>query len=73
MRNTEIEKEQIIEAVKLEQDEWVLKAIKRLLDIDFENEMPREHLTILNERMADYKADPTNLLNWEDVKKDFSN
>ena len=72
MINTEIEKKQIIEAVKLEQDEWVLKAIKRLLEIDYADEIPEEHLTILNERLEQYKADPANVLDWEAVKKDLS-
>ena len=69
MTNTEIEKSQIIEAVKLEQDEWVLKAIKRLLEIDYSEEIPDEHLTVLNERLEEYKKDPSSGLEWEDVKK----
>ena len=71
MTNTEIEKKQIIEAVKLEQDEWVLKAIKRLLEIDYTEEVTDEHLTILNERLEEYKNDPTAVLDWEDAKKDL--
>ena len=71
MTNTEIEKKQIIEAVKLEQDEWVLKAIKRLLEIDYTEDVNNEHLTILNERLEEYKKDPTAVLDWEDAKKDL--
>ena len=69
MTNTEIEKKQIIEAVKLEQDEWVLKAIKRLLEIDYTEDVTNEHLAILNERLEEYKNDPTAVLDWEDAKK----
>ena len=71
MTNTEIEKKQIIEAVKLEQDEWVLKAIKRLLEIDYTEDVTNEHLAILNERLEEYKNDPTAVLDWEDAKKDL--
>ena len=71
MTNTEIEKKQIIEAVKLEQDEWVLKAIKRLLEIDYTEDITNEHLAILNERLEEYKNDPTAVLDWEDAKKDL--
>ena len=71
MTNTEIEKKQIIEAVKLEQDEWVLKAIKRLLEIDYTEDVTNEHLAILNERLEGYKNDPTAVLDWEDAKKDL--
>ena len=71
MTNTEIEKKQIIEALKLEQDEWVLKAIKRLLEIDYTEDVTNEHLAILNERLEEYKNDPTAVLDWEDAKKDL--
>ena len=71
MTKTEIEKKQIIEAVKLEQDEWVLKAIKRLLEIDYTEDVTNEHLAILNERLEEYKNDPTVVLDWEDAKKDL--
>ena len=71
MTNTEIEKKQIIEAVKLEQDEWVLKAIKRLLEIDYTEQTSDEHLAILNERLEEYKNDPTAVFDWEDAKKDL--
>ena len=71
MTNTEIEKKQIIEAVKLEQDEWVLKAIKRLLEIDYTEDVTNEHLAILNERLEEYKNDPTVVLDWDETKKDL--
>ena len=71
MTNTEIEKKKIIEAVKLEQDEWVLKAIKRLLEIDYTEDVTNDHLAILNERLEEYKNDPTAVLDCEDAKKDL--
>jgi hypothetical protein len=37
---------------------------------DTENsELSKEHKKILDERLANYKSDPDNLLDWDDVKK----
>ena len=33
--------------------------------------LSKEHKAILNERLANYKSDPENLLDWEDVRKDL--
>jgi len=39
---------------------------------DTENvELSEEHKKILDERLANYKSDPDNLLDWDDVKKDL--
>jgi len=39
---------------------------------DTENaELSDEHKKILDERLANYKSDPDNLLDWDDVKKDL--
>ena len=70
--NMQTGKKQIIEAIETEKDEWVLKAIKKLLDIDYSDDLPEDHLFILNERLEEYKNNPTNMLDWEDVKKDLS-
>ena len=68
--NIELEKERIIEQLLLVQDEWLLKAMKKLLDIDSE-EISDEHQFILNERIASYKADPGNVLDWEKFKEEL--
>jgi putative addiction module component (TIGR02574 family) len=34
-------------------------------------EISDAHKKILDERLANYKSDPDNLLDWEDVKKDI--
>lgn len=41
--NIELERSQIIEALNHVNDEWLIKAIKRLLGIDFNNEAPDNH------------------------------
>ncbi|MFK7806356.1 MAG: addiction module protein [Saprospiraceae bacterium] len=35
-------------------------------------ELSEEHKKILNERLANYKSDPENLLDWDDVRKDLN-
>ena len=36
-----------------------------------DTELSEEHKKILDQRLANYKSDPTNLLNWDDVKKNI--
>ena len=67
--NLESEKKKIIESIIEEQDEWVLKAIKKLLDLDYSDDIPEGHKNILNDRATEYNANPTNVLDWETVKK----
>jgi hypothetical protein len=70
--NMEIEKEKIINAIELETDEWVIKAIKKLLDIDYTSDISKEHEFILNERIAEYNSGDIETSDWEDVKRDLS-
>jgi hypothetical protein len=34
-------------------------------------ELSKEHKKILDERLANYKSDPDNLLDWDNVRKDL--
>lgn len=70
--NIEAEKKKIIDGIIEVQDEWVLKAIKKLLDLDYSDEVSEEHKDILNDRIAEYNADPTEVIDWEIVKKGLS-
>lgn len=57
-----------------EEDDWVLKAISRLLNIyEYDYELSEEQKRILDERMAEYEANPQNVIPWEDVKKELMN
>lgn len=69
----EIEKRLIINEIKNIQDEWILKAIKKLLDIDYEAEVSEEHQQVLNDRIASYETDPSQVLEWDEVKKELLN
>ena len=59
-------KKDIIRGVLNTNDEWVLKAIRKLLDID---DIPEAHKVILSEREAEYNSSPEKLIDWEDVQK----
>ncbi|CAN5593985.1 hypothetical protein BH11BAC5_BH11BAC5_24790 [soil metagenome] len=67
------EKKQIINGIIEEKDEWVLKAIKKLLDLDYGEDISDEHKNILNDRIADYKTNPADFMDWENFKKNLLN
>jgi urocanate hydratase len=69
--NLEAEKRKIIDGVIQEQDEWVLKAIKKLLDLDYDDKVIEEHKHILNERIAHYGSNSKDALDWENFKRDL--
>ncbi len=71
--NIEMEKKLIINEIKKTQDKLILKAIKKLLDIDYEKDVSGEHQQVLNDRIASYEAEPTLVLEWDEVKKEILN
>ena len=64
------EKKQIIRELLKTKDERVLKAIRKLLDLEVE-EIPEEHRLVLNERVAEYESDPDNVIDWETLKEEL--
>ncbi len=66
--NIESERQIIIEKLNEVNEEWLLKAIKRLLEID---EVEEEHKKIIDERLSDYSRNPEDLLEWDDVKNEL--
>lgn len=64
------EKKQIIREILKTKDEWVLKAIRKLLDLEVD-EIPEEHRLVLNERVAEYESDPDNVIDWETLKEEL--
>lgn len=59
--NRDEEKKLIIQEVLVLEDEWVIKAIKKLLDLDSyeETSFSEDHRLILEERREQYKKDPS--------------
>jgi hypothetical protein len=58
--NIDIEKREIIKEILNVEDEWVIRAIKKLLDIDVNGdaEFGDEHKYILEERLEEYEKNP---------------
>lgn len=55
------------------QDEWVIRAIEKLLDIEDYDETPDWHRSLLNERVEQYEAKPSDVVKWDDIKKRWKN
>ena len=55
------EKKRIIREVLTLRDEWIIKAIKKLLDLDMDDEsdFSEQHTLILKERMEEYRRNPS--------------
>jgi len=55
------EKKRIIQEVLTLRDEWIIKAIKKLLDLDLDDkdDFSEEHTLILKERMEEYRRNPS--------------
>ena len=70
--NIELEKLQIIEELNHVNDEWLLKAIKRLLGLDYEDAIPEEHKQILDSRINAYESGQAETIEWEEAKKRLS-
>ncbi len=68
--NIELERSQIIEELNHVNDEWLLKAIKRLLGLDYpEDDIPEEYKRILDDRMQEYDAGRAETMGLDEAKK----
>ena len=65
-----IDKAKIIEAIQQTDDEWVLLAINRLLQIE-EEEIPEWHKEILGQRLKDIEEGRAVFHSWDEVKKEI--
>ena len=70
--NIELEKKQIIEELNEVHDEWLLKAIKRLLGLDYDDEVPEEHKQVLEGRIKSYESGESKGVEWDEAKKRLS-
>ncbi|MBI1780990.1 MAG: addiction module protein [Sphingobacteriales bacterium] len=61
-------KKDIILGVLNTEDEWILKAIRKLLDIE---DIPEAHKLILEERQEEYYSNPNKLIDWDDLQKEI--
>lgn len=68
--NIDVEKKQIIREILNLKDDWVIKAIRKLLDLDIED-ISEEHKLILNDRIADYETRPDDVIDWETLRAEL--
>ena len=68
--NIDIEKKEIIKEILSLKDDWVIKAIRKLLDLEIED-IPEEHKLILNDRIANYENKPGDVIDWETLKSEL--
>ncbi|MEP7128384.1 MAG: hypothetical protein ABI729_05930 [Chitinophagales bacterium] len=69
--NIESEKKLVINEILNVKEEWVIKAIKRLLEIDESYNISKEHMTILEERISQYASHPDDVLDWDKIKEEM--
>lgn len=65
-----IDKVKIIEAIQQTDDEWVLLAINRLLQIE-EEEIPEWHKEVVEQRLKDIEEGKAVFHSWDEVKKEI--
>jgi hypothetical protein len=64
------DKKEIIREVLKTEDQWILMAIRKLLNLHVED-VSEEHRHILNERIAEYEANPGNVIDWDALKAEL--
>ena len=64
------DKKEIIREILRTEDDWVLKAIRKLLNLQVED-ISEEHKHILNERIAEYESNTDNVIDWEILKAEL--
>ncbi len=65
-----IDKTRMIEAIQQTDNEWVLLAINRLLQIE-EEEIPEWHKEIVEQRLKDIEEGKAVFHSWDEVKKEI--
>ena len=63
----------IVNRIEAIEEEWLIRAIEKLLDIEDNDEPADWHLPIVREAYEKYKANPTDAVKWEDLKKKWDN
>lgn len=64
--STNIDKEQLIEAIRETDDERILFAISRLLQVD--DDIPEWHKDILQQRLKDIEEGKAVFHDWDEIK-----
>lgn len=71
--NIEQEKQQIIAALQQRDEEWLIVALQKLLDIEPAHPFSDEHKTVIEERIEAYKKNPNDFISLDELKETFRN
>jgi hypothetical protein len=63
----------IVDRIETIEEEWLIRAIEKLLDIKDNDESPDWHLPLVKEAYEKYKANPGDVVKWEYIKKKWDN
>jgi len=63
----------IVDKIETIQEEWLIRAIEKLLDIEDTDESPYWHLPLVQEAHEKYNANPKDGIDWKDLKKEWDN
>ena len=64
-------KKLIVDRIEGIQEEWLIRAIEKLLDIEDKDESPDWHLPLVKEALEKYEANPKDGMDWNDLKKEW--
>ncbi len=67
--NVELEKKRIVEELQHREEEWLIIAIKKLLDLSIPENFTSYHKNIIEERIESYKTNPNDIITLEQLKK----
>jgi len=63
-----LEKKLIIAELAHVEEEWLLTAIKKLLGLSLEDEVPDQHKQVLDARLNALNGGATKLMDWDEAK-----
>jgi len=64
----QLEKELIVEELRLRNEEWLIIAIKKLLELDTLNDnFTSEHKSIIKQRIKEYEAHPEDVISIDEL------
>ena len=61
----------IVDKIEAIQEEWLIRAIEKLLDIEDTDESPDWHLPLVKEALEKYEAHPKDGMEWVNLKKEW--
>jgi hypothetical protein len=63
----------IVNRIETIEEEWLIRAIEKLLDIEDKDDAMDWQLPMVRDRLEEYKANPKDVVKWEDIKRRWKN